>query len=350
MSLLARVNVTLPLFRLDVTLQVDPASVVALMGPNGAGKTTLLRALAGLIPLEAGRVSLGGRVLADTERRTQVPTCDRRVAMVFQDHRLFPHLTALDNVAFGLRAAGAKRATARALAAGHLAALGLSAEVGARPHELSGGQSQRVALARALATSPEALLLDEPLSALDVVTRSSVRAALSGRLAGFPGPVLLVTHDLAEAVALADRIVVVEEGAVVQRGTPTEVVARPATPYVAQLAGTNVFFGTAADGVLTVDAGGRLPVPAGVRGRTAVAVPPGAVTLHPRPPASAGGAFYPGTLLSLEGRGPQVRATVAGDLSFLADVPLATLARDRWREGQEVWVSVAREALDAYPA
>jgi len=212
MSLEARVGLRLGRLDLEVELAVGTGELVVLLGPNGAGKTTLLRALAGLVPLDRGRVVLDGAVLEDTAAGAWVPTERRPVGFVFQDYLLFPHLSALENVAFGLRARGLARAEARRRAAAWLDRVGLAAHAAARPRALSGGQAQRVALARAMVGEPRLLLLDEPLAALDAATRAEVRRDLRRHLASFGGTRLLVTHDPLEALALADRLVVLEGG------------------------------------------------------------------------------------------------------------------------------------------
>ena len=223
MSLKARVALQLGALDLDAELVVETGALVVLLGPNGAGKTTLLRALAGLVPVQAGQVLLDGVVLEAPADGIRVPTEQRPVGVVFQDYLLFPHLSALDNVAFGLRARGLPRAEARQRAADWLERVGLTAHAAARPKALSGGQAQRVALARALATDPRLLLLDEPLAALDASARAELRRELRRHLAGYQGTRLLVTHDPIEAMTLADQIVVLEAGRVTQTGTPAEV-------------------------------------------------------------------------------------------------------------------------------
>ncbi len=202
-----RVDVQLRLGTLDlaVALQAEHGEVVAVLGPNGAGKTTLLRAIAGLTPIDSGSVVLDNAVLEDTATRTYVPTERRPIGVVFQSYLLFPHLTVIDNIAFGLRARG-RGDTARAVALTWLERMELAAYADAKPAALSGGQAQRVALARALATDPKLLLLDEPLAALDASARVNVRRDLKRDLAQFEGVRILVTHDPLEAIALADRL------------------------------------------------------------------------------------------------------------------------------------------------
>jgi len=239
----ARVVVERPAFRLDVELRVPAGSTAAVVGPNGAGKSTLLRALAGLVPLDAGRVALDGRVLERAgdgdggERTVRTPVERRGIGVVFADHLLFPHLPALANVAFGPRAHGVARAEAEDRARALLDRLGIGHLADRRPAALSGGQSQRVALARALVLEPPLLLLDEPMAALDAGTRLDVRDLLADELRRFGGAAVLVTHDPVDALALADRIHVLEGGRLVQEGVPAEVAARPATAYVARLVG-----------------------------------------------------------------------------------------------------------------
>ncbi|WP_445444330.1 ABC transporter ATP-binding protein [Clavibacter sp. km3a] len=253
-GLAARVVVERAAFRLDVDVRVPAGSVAAVVGPNGAGKSTLLRALAGLLPLTAGRVALDGRVLeeAGAGRAVRIPAEGRGAGVVFQDHLLFPHLTALANVAFGPRAQGVPRADAEDRARALLDRLGIAHLADRRPARLSGGQSQRVALARALVLEPPLLLLDEPMAALDAGTRLDVRDLLAEELRRFGGAAVLVTHDPVDALALADRIRVLEGGRVVQEGAPAEVAARPATAYVARLVGMNRIEGRDAAGRPTV--------------------------------------------------------------------------------------------------
>jgi molybdate transport system ATP-binding protein len=216
---------------LDLDLAVSGTAVV--VGPNGAGKTTLLLAILGAIAPERGRVALDGTPLYDAERRIDVPVERRRIAFVPQRYALFPHLTVLANVTYGASApsARARRARARAL----LDEMGLGALAARRPSALSGGEAQRVALARALAGTPRALLLDEPLAALDASVREETRRLLAARVASLGIPTLVVTHDSADARAFGGTVVVMEGGRVTQRGTMPELAESPATPYVARL-------------------------------------------------------------------------------------------------------------------
>ncbi len=228
MTLAAHLRVTRGSFTLDLDLDVVPGRTLALVGPNGAGKSTALGAIAGLV-LNDGTVRVGDRVLDG------LPVEQRRVGYVFQDYLLFPHLSVLENVAFGPRAVGAGRRAARAAVSVWLDRLDLAPLAARRPSQLSGGQAQRVALARALATDPDVLLLDEPLGALDVEVRAEVRAELAAYLAAYARLTIVVTHSLADVTALAHDVIVLEAGRATQRGTLADLSRRPATAYVERL-------------------------------------------------------------------------------------------------------------------
>lgn len=215
--------------RITASLDVAPGHPLAVIGPNGAGKSSLLAAIAGLVPLDAGHVSIGAR------RVDGLAPEHRGIGVVFQDYLLFPHLSVRDNVAFAARMRGASRAAARAATAAWLDRYGLTALADRLPAELSGGQAQRVALARALAAEPEVLLLDEPMSALDVEVRTEMRAELATHVREFGGATVLVTHSPADAAALADSVLVLEAGRVTQRGTLAELRDAPATAYVQRM-------------------------------------------------------------------------------------------------------------------
>ena len=341
--------------RLDVALDLRLGATIALLGPNGAGKTTLLRALAGLEPLEQGRVVLDGLVLEDTAGGVRLAPEARPIGMLFQNYLLFPHLSALENVAFGLRCRGLARADARRQAEAWLERVGLADRAGARPHTLSGGQAQRVALARALATDPQLLLLDEPLSALDASTRLEVRRELRRHLASFPGVRLLVTHDPLEAIALADELVVLEEGRVVQAGTPADVSARPRSRYVAELVGVNLYRGKAALDRVVLPDGASLATPAaeaaqGDGGDVFALVHPRAVSLHRREPEGTPRNVWKGTADSLDLEGERVRVRVVGPIPIVAEVTPAAVADLGLADGGEVWVSVKAAEVEVYPA
>jgi molybdate transport system ATP-binding protein len=350
MSLEAQVGLALGRLRLEVELEVATGELVVLLGPNGAGKTTLLRALAGLVPLEAGRVTLDGEVLEDTAAGTWVPTERRPIGFVFQDYLLFPHLTALENVAFGLRARGLPKAEARRRAGAWLDRVGLAGHANVRPRALSGGQAQRVALARAMAGNPRLLLLDEPLAALDAATRTALRRDLRRHLAGFDGTRLLVTHDPLEAIALADRLVVLEGGRVTQTGTPDDVSARPRSAYVAELVGVNLYRGHASDGAIELEDGGRLIAADINHGEVFAAVHPHAVALHRRPPEGTPRNVLAGTADTLDVIGDRVRVRVAGAVPIIAEVTPAAATELQLADGGPVWATVKATEVTVYPA
>jgi molybdate transport system ATP-binding protein len=336
-------------FRLDLRLRLAAGEVVALLGPNGAGKTTALRALAGLVPLSAGHITVGGTDL-DRPGRAWTPTERRPIAVVFQDYLLFPHLTALDNVAFGPRRHGADRRTARRQAAAWLARVGLAEQARRRPRQLSGGQAQRVALARALAVHPDLLLLDEPLAALDAGTRLDTRAELQRHLAAHPGATLLVTHDPLDALVLADRLVIVEDGRVVQEGDAAAITARPRTDYVARLVGLNLHRGRAAGTTIRVGDGLVLATADRLDGDAFVAFPPAAVALYPQRPDGSPRNTWPATVAGIQRHGDNLRVQLDGPLPVAADITPAAAAHLRLAPGQPVWAAVKATETRAYPA
>ncbi|MET9661617.1 ABC transporter permease [Streptomyces sp. NPDC006510] len=322
-----------------LTLDAAPGTTIAVVGPNGAGKTTLLRALLGLTPRARARLRLG-----DTDV-TALPPHRRQVAWVPQDGALFPHLSALTNTAYGLRAHGVARAEARREAQQWLDRLGVGHLAHRRPAQLSGGQAQRVALARALAARPWLLLLDEPLAALDQTTRAHVRHTLRTHLAGFGGVCLIVTHDPVEAVSLADRVLVLDEGRSLQYAPPAEVTRHPRSPWVARMLGRNAWPGTAApDGTLDLAGGGRLVVAdALAEGTDALAViAPEAVSVHHDRPGGSPRNVWPGTVRELTAVGSRLRVVIASGEApdLVAEITPEAAAELGLVEGTAVWTSV----------
>jgi molybdate transport system ATP-binding protein len=314
---------------LDVSVQVAdrvaaaftaaPGEVLAVIGPNGAGKSSLVRALAGLTPAE-------GHALLDGFDLLQVPARDRRVGLVFQGQMLFPHLTALANVAFGPRARGTARAEAESAARAWLERLGIGELADRRPRQLSGGQAQRVAIARALATDPRLLLLDEPLTGLDVKVAMALRIELGRHLASYDGVTLLVTHDAIDALTIADRVLVLDEGRVAQVGTPAEVSQRPRTEHVARLVGLNV-----------------------VRDRDRLtAFTPDAVVVTLQEPVGSPRLRWRGRVADVSPHGDAVRLLVHADPDLIADVTPAAATELSLAPGREVWLSVKATAVRSY--
>jgi molybdopterin-binding protein len=314
------VDLTVP-GRVRAAFRVEPGTVLAVIGPNGAGKSSLVRALAGLTPAEGHATLDGVDLLA-------LPARDRGIGMVFQDQRLFPHLTALANVAFGPRARGVPRAEADAAAQAWLDRLGIGDLGGRRPPQLSGGQAQRVAIARALVTEPRLLLLDEPLTGLDVKVAMALRIELGRHLASFGGVALLVTHDAIDALTIADQVLVVDDGRVAQLGSPAEVAQRPSTEHVARLVGLNV-----------------------VRhGEELMAFTPDAVAVGLHEPEGSPRLRWRGRVVDAAPRGDAVRLHIAADPDLIADVTPAAATELGLGPGTEVWLSVKATAVRTYPA
>jgi molybdate transport system ATP-binding protein len=342
----AHVDVRLGGFHLDVRLEVLAGETVAVVGPNGAGKTTLLRSLAGLAPIDAGHIVLDGAPLSDR------PPERRPIGVVFQDHVLFPHLSALDNVAFGLRSRGVRRGASRARALPWLERVGLGAFAGARPGALSGGQAQRVALARALAVEPRLLLLDEPLAALDATTRIETRRDLRRHLREHDGVRVVITHDPLDAAALADRLVVIEGGRVTQTGTLAELTARPRSRYVADLVGVNLLVGRAGGGDVVDVAGAdlALTVAEPVAGDVLLSFPPRAVTLSRSRPEGTARNVWEGVVDGVDVDVDRARVRVRGPVTIVAEVTQTAVRDLRIVEGQAVWVAVKATEVDVSPA
>ena len=400
-------------FDLDVHLHVAPGETAVLLGPNGAGKSTIVAALAGLIPLQSGIVRLGGRVLDDPTSDVFVAPELRRIGVVFQDQILFGHLSALDNVAFGLTSRGIRRAEAHERAQAWLDAMDLGDLGHRRPRALSGGQRQRVALARALACDPDLLLADEPLGSLDVTARNRLRrnlaAHLSSRLTGegiseaelggeavaratrehgmqgrgaagvlaFPSivsgavpqrdagsvPRLLITHDPTDAFVLADRVHIIENGRLTQSGTPSQLRRAPATAYAADLSGINLVRGTADRGEITVMPGGGASSEGGsrrgavllhaadstVRGPVLATIHPRAIALHRERPSGSPRNVWRTTAEAVEPLGDITRVLLGSPLPLTADITPGAAHELLIRPGTSLWVSVKATEVELAP-
>jgi molybdate transport system ATP-binding protein len=348
MTLHAHVRVERAGHTLDVTLDAEPGDVVAVVGPNGSGKTTLLRGVAGLQQLSGGSVRLDGRVWEEGERRLTVP--ERRLGMVFQHQLLFPHLTALDNVAFGLRSRGTARPAARRAAQAWLDRLGVGDLAARRPAELSGGQAQRVTIARALATDPDVLLLDEPLAALDVGVAMTLRLELARHLAAYEGITLLVTHDALDALTMANRVVVLDDGRVVQQGSPAEVARLPRTPHVARLVGLNVLTGQGRGTRVALGDGSQLVTTEEHFGPVSVTFPPASVTVGVTPPTGSARNQWHGRVVSVAPHGLAVRVHLDSAGGLLADVTAESAGLLGLVPGREVWATVKATEVTVLPA
>ncbi|MFG2192109.1 ABC transporter permease [Streptomyces sp. NPDC048639] len=321
-----------------LTLDAAAGTTIAVVGPNGAGKTTLLRALLGLTDRSRATLRLGD---ADV---TALPPHRRGVAWVPQDGALFPHLSALANTAYGLRAHRVSRADARRAAQEWLDRLGVGHLAHHRPTQLSGGQAQRVALARALAARPRLLLLDEPLAALDQSTRARVRHLLRRHLEAFGGVCLIVTHDPVEAVSLADRVLVLQDGRALQDASPLEVTRHPRSPWVARMLGRNAWPGTStADGLRLAGGAGIVaaePVPPGAEALAVIA--PEAVALHRERPSGSPRNVWSGTVREITAVGSRLRVLVTSGEApdLVAEITPAAAAELGLADGTPVFTSV----------
>ena len=332
-------------------LTCKPGELLALLGPNGAGKSTVLRCLAGLLPIDAGRIALDGTVIDEPETNTFVEPEHRSIGFVFQNYRLFENLSVLDNVAYGLRARKVPKAAAHQRAREWIERVGLGHYEGQRPRSLSGGQSQRVALARALATDPRLLLLDEPLAALDVGTRNSVRRDLRRHLESFDGMRVLVTHDPVDAYVLADRVAILDAGRIVQVGTLAEVTAHPRSRYVADLVGVNLVSGVVTDGVLTTASGARVVIADAPAGSSfAVIRPPSISLVREQKGLSSARNTWRGTIGVIDRLGDRVRVGIDGPLPLTAEITVAALEALQLRPGDDIHASVKATDIEVYAA
>jgi len=343
---------------LDVDLRIEPGTVVAILGANGAGKSTLLSLIAGLLRPDAGRLDLDGRTLVDTERNLWAPPHRRGVVLLAQEPLLFPHLSAVANVAFGPRSKGTPVRDSRDLALRWLAAVDAAEFADRKPAQLSGGQAQRIAVARALATDPAMLLLDEPMAALDVGVAPALRRLLREVLRGTGRTAVLVTHDILDALSLADRVVVMEDGRIVEDGPASTVLSQPRSAFAARIAGVNLLTGSAAADGLVSASGLHVQGILGdgcMTGEPAVAVfRPSAVSVYPQLPHGSPRNGFEVTVTELEPRGDSARvhAVMAADpaVDLLADVTAAAVADLDLVPGGSVHFTVKATEVSIYPA
>jgi molybdate transport system ATP-binding protein len=342
----------------DVTL--GDGEVLAVLGPNGAGKSTLLGVIAGLLRPDEGTVTLGERTLTDTAAGVLVPPHDRGVALLSQQPLLFPHMTAAANVAFAPRSRGVSRAAAASIAAHWLGEVDAADLAGRRPAQLSGGQAQRIAIARALAAEPRLLLLDEPMAALDVAVAPALRRLLRRILREQGRTAVVVTHDLLDALALADRVAVVESGRIVESGTVRDVLATPRSAFAARIAGVNLLTGTqvGADTIETpwgdIVSGVSGAGDAGSGPQAVALFRPAAVAVHIEPPHGSPRNCFAVTIDELEMHGGAIRVRAEenpdGSTGLAADVTPASVAELDLTPGKRVFFVVKAQEVSLHPA
>jgi molybdate transport system ATP-binding protein len=342
---------------LDVDISVEDGQVLAALGPNGVGKSTLLQIIAGLTTPDSGRVVIGGDVVTDTRTGTFVPAHARGVALLAQQPMLFPHLTVGANVAYAPRCRGLSRSAARAEASHWLDAVGAVELAGRRPAQLSGGQAQRVAVARALAAEPRVLMLDEPFAALDVSAAPALRRLLRDLLRDQSRTAIIVTHEVLDALAIADTAVVLEDGRVAERGPVRSVLSAPRSDFGARIAGVNLISGV-------ISAQGSLRTPwgtdvAGVGdaepGVAAVALfRPSAVAVHLEPPHGSPRNVLAVTIADIDVHGPVVRVRGAdlpdGTPGLAADVTAAAAVDLGLEPGRAVYFAIKAQEVGLHPA
>ena len=341
----------------EFDIAVEDGEVLAVLGPNGVGKSTLLLLIAGLLRPDDGRVELGGAVVTDTATEVFVPAHARGVAMLSQQAMLFPHMTAAANVAYAPRCKGRSRTAAREIANRWLAAVGAEDLAERRPAQLSGGQAQRIAVARALAAEPQVLLLDEPMSALDVTAAPALRRLLRDILRENRSTAIIVTHDLLDALAIADTVIVIDDGRVVESGSVRKVLTSPRSDFAARIAGVNLIPGVVeGPGVIRTTWGAEVSGVGDIEtGAGAVALfRPAAVAVHLDLPHASPRNVIPVTIAEMEIHGTVVRVRGAdqpdGSTGLAADITAASVADLDLAPGQAVYFAVKAQEVELHPA
>lgn len=353
----ALVDARLARHGIDFDLAVDDGEVLAVLGPNGAGKSTLLNLIAGLLRPDRGRIEVGGKVVTDTCAGTFVPPHARGVVMLSQRAMLFPHMTVAANVAYAPRCQGQSRPAARIVARQWLEAVDAADLAERRPTQLSGGQAQRVAVARALAAEPRLLLLDEPLAALDVATAAALRGLLREILRADGRTAIVVTHELIDALSVADKVAVVEDGRIVESGAVRSVLSAPRSRFAARIAGINLIPGVISEpGVLRTSWGADV-CGIGDLGPGAAAIAlfrPGAVAVHLDAPHASPRNVIAVKIAELHDQGAGVRIRGMdqpdGGTGLAADITAASAAELDLRPGKTVYFVFKTQEVQLHPA
>ena len=342
MTLRAHIVVAHGSLSLDMWLDAAAGEVVALLGPYGAGKTTILRCIAGLQAIDRGLIEVSGEIVDDPSANVFVPSAQRSSGIMSDQHQLFPRMSVLENVAFGLRARGVTKAVAHQEARHWLRRVDCEEMERSRPEQLSDSQSRRVALARALACEPKLLLLDDPLVALDPATQVEIRRELRRHLGEFRGSAILVTHNPIDAYILADRVVIVENGHVVQDGTLADIATHPRSTYAAELVGLNLLPGSMMGGVFAVDGGATLFVAAiDIDGPAIAVIRPQDVSLHASKPEGNQRNTWKAAVIDVDRRAAdRVRVRLGGPVQLTAEITAAVADALGVRIGLELWAAV----------
>lgn len=328
--------------RIACAFEVQAGETLALVGPNGAGKSSVLHALAGLAPLDGGRIDFASCCFDDASPEGFLPPESRRVGMVFQDDRLFPHLSLRQNIAYAC--------TNPTRTQEWLQRIGLAERATDKPGQLSGGERQRLALARALASDPQILLLDEPLAAVDAAQRPALRNLLRNELADFPGVRILVSHDAIDAFSLAERIAVLEDGQLTQIGTVAEICQRPRSRFVADLIGLNLLHGEAKHGSIQIQGGGVLQAADAPDGPVLAVLHPRAIALFPDRPSGSPRNVWQAEVAAIEATGDRLRVRFSGSLPVVAEVTPGALSELAITPGKSLWLAVKATEISCYSA
>jgi len=339
-------------FELQIALSVPAGETLAVIGPSGAGKTSVLALIAGLMTPDEGRIVVGDRVLFDSARRINVPPEQRLLGYVLQEYALFPHMTVLRNIEYGMEARRMPRDEIARRSAETMRMLGISHLAGVRPTRISGGERQRVALARAIAAGGQVLLLDEPLAALDAQTRQNARGDLRRVIQSVGVAAVFVTHDYVDALAFGDRICVIDRGEVVQMGSQEDLLLRPKARFVAEFMGVNFLHGTAQppqDGVSKVLVDGiEVSTTLEEPGEVFLAFSPVDVTLSAEPPAGSAQNVFRATVTALLQLGGRIRVDLDAGFPLVAELTPDSVARLGLEIGSNVYASFKATAIEAY--